>query len=72
LASPLLLSKPLPNETLFFYLAVSEIAVSAALVREDGGIQKPDYYVSKAMIDAQTRYTRIEKLLFALFVTTRS
>ena len=40
-------------------------------VREDESIQKPVYYVSKSLIDAQTRYTRIEKLIFALFVTTR-
>ena len=53
---------------LFLYLAVSDTAASAALVRKDGGIQKPVYYVSKALIDAQTRYTRIEKLVFALFV----
>jgi len=66
LASPSLLSKPFPDETLFLYLAVSDTAVGAALVREDGGIQKLVYYISKALIDAQTRYMRIEKLVFAL------
>jgi len=65
------LSKPLPDETLFLYLAFSDTAVSTTLVQEDEGIQKPVYYVSKALIDAQTRYTRIEKLVYALFVTTR-
>ena len=49
---------------------ISDTAVSASLVRK-GGIQKPLYYISKALIDAQTRYTRIIKLVFALFVTTR-
>jgi len=65
LVSPLL-SKPLSDETLFLYLADSDAAVSAALVRGDGGIRKLVYYVSKALIDAQTKYTRIEKLVFAL------
>jgi len=71
LASPTLLSKPLPDETLFLHLAVSNTTVSTALLREDGGIQKPVYYVSKALIDGQTRYTRIEKLVFTLFITKR-
>ena len=71
LASPPLLSKPLPGEALFLYVAVSNIVVSATLIREGGGIQRPVYYVSKALIDAQTRYTRIEKLVLALFVTVR-
>ena len=71
LASPPLLSKPLPDETLFLYLIVSDKVVSTFLVWEDEGIQKPVYYVNKSLIYAQTRYTRIEKLIFALFVTTR-
>ena len=66
-----LLSKPLPDKTLFPYLAVFDTVVSAALIREDGGIQKSVYYVSKALIDAQMRYMRIEKVVFALFDTTR-
>ena len=71
LASPPLLSKPFLDETLFLYLAVFDTAVSAILVREDEGVQKPVYYVSKSLIDAQTRYTRIEKLISALFIITR-
>jgi len=72
LAFPPILSKPLPGETLFLYLPVSDTAVSLALIREDEGIQKPVYYVSKALINAQTRYIRIEKLELALFVTVRN
>ena len=64
-------SQTLPDETLFLYLVVSDTAVTAALIQEDGGIQKLVYYVSKALIDAQTRYTRIEKLVLALFITVR-
>jgi len=71
LASPPLLSKPLPGEALFLYVAVSNIVVSATLIWEGGGIQRQVYYVSKALIDAQTRYTRIQKLVLALFVTVR-
>ena len=66
-----LLSKPLLDEVLFLYLAISDSALSAALVWKDGGIKKPVYNVSKALIVTQTRYTKIEKLVFALFITMR-
>ena len=41
------------------------------MVCEDEGIQNPVYNVSKSLINAQMRYTRTEKLIFTLFVTTR-
>jgi len=50
---------------------VSDTAVSAPLIRKDEGIQKPVYYVSEALIDAKIRYTRIEKLVIALFIAVR-
>jgi len=71
LASPPLLSKLFPGNTLFLCLVVSTITVRAVLIREDEGTQKSVYYVSKALVDAQTRYMRIEKLVLALFITIR-
>lgn len=71
LTSPPLLSKPKDNETLFIYLAVSETAVSAVLVREDEGKQSPVYYVSKSLLDAETRYNQLEKLALALVHAAR-
>ena len=71
LTSPPLLSKPKDNETLFIYLAVSETAVSAVLVREDEGKQSPVYYVSKSLLDAETRYSQLEKLALALVHAAR-
>jgi hypothetical protein len=65
LTSPPLLSKPKDNETLLIYLAVSSTAVSAVLVREENDRQHPVYYVSKALLDAETRYSRLEKLALA-------
>ena len=52
-----LLSKPKDNETLLMYLAVSNTAVSAVLVREENDRQYPVYYVSKALLDSETRYS---------------
>ena len=41
-----LLSPSVMGEKLFLYLAVSNIAASLALIREEGNIQKPIYYTS--------------------------
>ena len=71
LTTPPLLSKPLLGEVLLLYLAVSEHAVSAVLSREEGTKQLPIYYVSKALLDAETRYSHLEKLALALMVAAR-
>ena len=43
-----LLSPSIPGEELYLYLAMSPHAVSSALIREEGRIQKPVYYISLA------------------------
>ncbi|KAM2489948.1 hypothetical protein PS1_046878 [Malus domestica] len=68
LTSPPLLSKPEAAEDLYIYLAVSEVAVSFALKREELGAQLPVFYTSKALLDAETRYPKIKKLILALVV----
>ena len=45
----LLLSLFKPGEELYLYLVVSPHAVSSALIREKGKIQKLVYYTSKAL-----------------------
>ena len=71
LTSPLQLSKPKDGEQLYIYLTVSEGVVSAILVREEDGKQFPVYYVSKSLLDAETRYTQLEKLALALVTAAR-
>ncbi|KAK3007689.1 hypothetical protein RJ639_013729 [Escallonia herrerae] len=61
-----LLSKPLPREDLFLYLSITEVAISAVLVREDDGVQKTIYYVSKALQDVETTYPKIDKIVDTL------
>ena len=53
------------------YLAVSTIAVIAALIREEAKKQLPVYYVSQAFQGAESNYLRIEKIAFALIVASR-
>ncbi|XP_077222201.1 uncharacterized protein LOC143856047 [Tasmannia lanceolata] len=71
LSSPPLLTKPEPGEELLLYLSISPMALAAVLVREEHNQQKPIYYVSKVLHDAETRYQRVEKLAYALIMAAR-
>ncbi|KAK3002348.1 hypothetical protein RJ639_021363 [Escallonia herrerae] len=71
LSSPPLLSKPFPGEDLFLYLSITEAAVSAVLVRDGDGVQKPIYYVSKVLQDVETRYPKINRIALALITSAR-
>ena len=65
-----MLTTPKPREDLFIYLSVSEHALSAVLLR-DQRVQQLGYYVSKTLVDVETRYLPLEKLVLALVHTTR-
>ncbi|XP_074336871.1 uncharacterized protein LOC141674045 [Apium graveolens] len=71
LGNPPMLAKPEDGETLILYLAVSEYSVSAVWVKEEASHQWPIYYVSKRLLDAETRYTNMEKLVYALILAAR-
>ena len=58
------------GEDLFMYLSVFDHAVSTVLLR-DQGVQQPVYYISKTLVDAETRYLPLEKLVLALVHATR-
>ena len=67
--APMLMA-PDPGEDLFMYLSIFDHAVSAVLLRNQG-VQQPVYYISKTMVDAETRYLPLEKLVLALIHATR-
>ena len=69
--SPPLLSPSMPGEELYLYLAISQAAVSAALVRKEDGSQKLVYFTSRALRGAKERYPQMEKLAFALIIVAR-
>ncbi|GAV72761.1 rve domain-containing protein/RVT_3 domain-containing protein [Cephalotus follicularis] len=71
LASPPLISKHKDGEDLYLYLAATSGAVSAVLVREEEKVQRPVYYVSKALNDAEGRYPEVEKYAYALIISAR-
>ena len=72
LAKPAILTSSDAGETLFVYLAVSEVAVSAALFKENSDIrQKPVFYVSKSLTDAETKYSHFEQAALALQIEAK-
>ena len=66
--APMLMASD-PGEDLFMYLSIFDHAVSAVLLRNQG-VQQPVYYISKTMVDAETRYLPLEKLVLALVHAT--
>ena len=48
------------------YLAVSEVPVSGVLFREDNKKQGLVFYVSRMLLDVETRYNTMEKMVLAL------
>lgn len=71
LTTPPVLAKPDKGDTLYLYIAVSNAAVSSVLVKEDRGEQRPIFYISQRMTDAETRYSTLEKMAFAVRTSTR-
>ena len=71
LTKPPLLSPSVMGEKLYLYLAVSNIAVSSTLIREEENVQKPVYYTSQAFQGVEANYPRLEKIVFALLVASR-
>nr|XP_025702844.1 uncharacterized protein LOC112803575 [Arachis hypogaea] len=60
------------GETLYLYLSITEEAIAAALVWEnEKKEQKPIYFISKVLQDTEARYSRLEKLAFALLSASR-
>ncbi|KFK29385.1 hypothetical protein AALP_AA7G126600 [Arabis alpina] len=53
------------------YIAESGTSVSAVLVREERGEQKPIFYVSKTLTDAETRYPQLEMLALSVVIAAR-
>ena len=67
LTQPPILSSPQPGEKLYMYLAVLDWAISVVLFRYPTyKEQKHVYYVSRALANAETRYSNIEQIVLAL------
>ena len=71
LLRPPIMSTPAADEVLYAYIAVAPHAVSLVLVREDSGLQRPVYYVSKLLHEAEIRYSPLEKAILAVVHASR-
>ena len=63
--------RPEVDEVLFAHIAVASHAVSWVLIWVDSGIQKPVYYVSKSLHEAEVRYLPLERAVLAVVHATR-
>ena len=64
------MSSPEPDEVLFAYIAIAPYAVSLVLIRVNNGIQRPVYYVSKTLHEAEVCYLPLEKAILAVVLGT--
>jgi hypothetical protein len=61
---------------MMLYIAATNMVVSAAIVveREEEGhvykVQRPIYYISEVLSDSKIRYPHVQKLLYALLITS--
>ena len=70
LTQPPIMSSPEPDEVLFAYIAVAPYSISLVLIRVDCGVQRPIYYVSKSLHEAEVRYLPLEKAILAVVLST--
>jgi hypothetical protein len=77
LQSPPVLTSPLPGEDLLLYIAATTHVVSSAIVvkrTEEGhafGVQRPMYFVSEVLSESKVRHPAVQKLLYAILITSR-
>ena len=59
------------DEVFFAYIVVASHAMRLVLIRVNNGMQRPVYYVSKYLHEAEVRYLPLEKAILAIVHTTR-
>ena len=70
LIEPLII--PDAGDTLYLYLAISEVSISVALFKEDENRkQRSIFFVSKSISEVETWYTRLEQAALALRVAAK-
>ena len=65
-----IMSRPEVDEVLFAYIAVASHAMSLVLIRDDSGVQKSVYYVSKSLHEAEVCYLPLERAILAMVHAT--
>ena len=71
LSRPSIMSSPAADEVLYAYIVVAPYAMSLVLIREGSGLQRPVYYVSKSLHEAEIRYSPLKKAIQAVVHASR-
>ena len=66
-----IMSSPESDKVLYTYIVVAHHAVSLVLIWDDNDLQKPIYYMSKSLHEAEIRYLPLEKAILAVVHATR-
>jgi hypothetical protein len=72
-----ILTPPKKHEDVMLYITATNMMVSAAIVveREEEGrvykVHRPVYYISEVLSDSKIQYLHVQKLLYALLITSR-
>ena len=76
LSKPPILTAPQDKEELLLYIATTTNVVSTAITieRQEPGhaykVQRPVYFVSEVLSKSKTRYLPVQKLLYAILLTS--
>ena len=65
------MSKPEEEEVLFAYIVVALHAMNLILIWVDDRVQKPVYYMSKSLHEANVHYLPLEKAILTVVHVTR-
>jgi hypothetical protein len=77
LQSAPVLTAPLPGEDLLLYIAATTHVVSSTIVverSEEGhafGVSRTVYFISEVLHESKIRYSVVQKLLYAILITSR-
>ncbi|KAK1616978.1 hypothetical protein QYE76_022495 [Lolium multiflorum] len=69
LTKPPVLVPPRQDKPFYIYLSVADTSIASVVVQVYDGLEKVVFYLSRRMLDAETRYLEIEKLCLCLFFT---
>ncbi|KAK1696633.1 hypothetical protein QYE76_013330 [Lolium multiflorum] len=69
LTTPPVLVPPQQDRLFYIYLSVADTSIASVVVQLYEGVEKVVFYLSRRMLDAETRYPEVEKLCLCLFFT---
>jgi ribonuclease HI len=69
LSKPPMLVPPQQDRPFYVYLSVGDTSIASVVIQVHDGKERVVFYLSRRMLDAETRYPDIEKLCLCLFFT---